>query len=789
MHKPMEVKEVIKNLLSKYDTNKKSTIKTLLHNHKVVHDDAQLKVFLLNIKSTIKIEIEETNDKTSFYKNILNQIGKAHKAVHTNQQNKLILAKKIASLCSREIKRALQKTGRTNISIKGKKFWKELQSTNKESKEIKRKAQREENERRKKELEKSEAERQARKLDFLINQTELYSHFVLNKKKIDLQITETDESSLQDAQSQALKAAEKQREIVNEYGHTEVENISQQPEILKAELKEYQFKGLKWLANLYNQGLNGILADDMGLGKTVQSISLLAYLFESKNLTGPFLVVTPTSTLPNWSSELERFLPTFSVLKYWGADRKKMKFNRFNLVLTSYSIVQIDEKIFNKTKWQYMILDEAQAIKSNKSQRWNKLLKIPCRNRLLLTGTPIQNNLKELWSLLHFIMPTLFDSLVEFEDWFMKMNSDRLERLHLILKPFMLRREKKDVATELKEKKIKVIFTDLSYRQRTMYEMLEKRCPVDLKDAEVANVLIHYRKVCNHPDLFHKSEVETGLFLKDQDNKSLIKKEIPNEIFQLRNEEKTKLNFIKNLRKEEEMSFEIKKDFDKFMFLKKIQHTFNEKMTKQIENMPLFYHEKVYNLPFDIKTEKLDPEVKRIKTNGLKFKLPELSNFILESGKLQVIDLLLAKLKEKHHRPLIYFQMTKMMSLFEDYLKLKKYSYLRLDGSTKLNERRELVRKWQNEDIFIFLLSTRAGGLGINLTAADTVIFYDSDWNPTVDKQAMDRAHRLGQLRDVTVYKLVCKNTVEERIMEMASKKDEIQRMVIEKGNFEGADI
>ncbi|KCZ74837.1 hypothetical protein H311_04194, partial [Anncaliia algerae PRA109] len=376
-----------------------------------------------------------------------------------------------------------------------------------------------------------------------------------------------------------------------------------------------------------------------------------------------------------------------------------MKFNRFNLVLTSYSIVQIDEKVFNKTKWQYMILDEAQAIKSNKSQRWNKLLKIPCRNRLLLTGTPIQNNLKELWSLLHFIMPTLFDSLVEFEDWFMKMNSDRLERLHIILKPFMLRREKKDVATELKEKKIKVIYTDLSFRQKNMYKMLEKRCPVDLKDAEVANVLVHYRKVCNHPDLFHKPEVETGLVLKDVDNKSLVTLEIPNEIFKLKEEQNS--NYIKNLQNKREILFNQEEELDKRFFKRNFVQEVQKKYKDSYKNIPLFYHERVQNSSFNIKTEHLNPQVKRIKTKGNKIKLPEMSNFILESGKLQVLDLLLSKLKEKNHRPLIYFQMTKMMSLFEDYLKIKKYSYLRLDGSTKLNERRDLVKRWQNEDIFI----------------------------------------------------------------------------------------
>lgn len=255
---------------------------------------------------------------------------------------------------------------------------------------------------------------------------------------------------------------------------TEIE----QPKMLMCQLKGYQIKGLNWLANLYEQGINGILADEMGLGKTVQSISLMAHLAESQNIWGPFLVIAPASTLHNWQQEFTKFTPDLKALPYWGtiSDRKTLRkfwlkkqvYNKdapFHVIITSYQLVVADEKYFQRVKWQYMVLDEAQAIKSSSSNRWKTLLGFNCRNRLLLTGTPIQNSMQELWALLHFIMPSLFDSHEEFSEWFSKdieshaenkgtLNEHQLKRLHMILKPFMLRRIKKNVQNELGDKVI-----------------------------------------------------------------------------------------------------------------------------------------------------------------------------------------------------------------------------------------------------------------------------------------------------------------------------------------------
>ena len=271
------------------------------------------------------------------------------------------------------------------------------------------------------------------------------------------------------------------------------------PKSFMGDLKEYQLKGLRWLDNLFEQGINGILADEMGLGKTIQAIAFLAHLSEDKNNWGPFLVIAPNATLYNWQQEFNRFCPTLKVLPYWGAlkERKTLRkfFNSsqlyvknsaFHVCITSYQLIVCDEKVFHKVNWNYMILDEAQAIKNIASQRWNTLLSFNCRNRLLLSGTPIQNSMSELWALLHFIMPNLFDSHEQFQEWFSKdieahsqekgeLNQEQLKRLHQILKPFMLRRVKKDVEHEIGPKKEYEILCYMTEKQKVLYNSIKQK--------------------------------------------------------------------------------------------------------------------------------------------------------------------------------------------------------------------------------------------------------------------------------------------------------------------------
>ena len=307
---------------------------------------------------------------------------------------------------------------------------------------------------------------------------------------------------------------------------------------------------MNWLCSLYDQGINGILADEMGLGKTVQALSFLAYVAETYGVWGPFLVITPASTLHNWQQEIARFVPDFKCIPYWGSpqDRKVLrscwtqedlhtKKSSFHIVVTSYQIVITDYKYFTRQTWMYMVLDEAQAIKSASSQRWKMLLDFKCRGRLLLSGTPIQNTMAELWSLLHFVMPALFDSHDEFKEWFSKdieghaegtkgkVDEKQMSRLHLILKPFMLRRIKKDVEHELTEKVEVLVYCPLTIRQKLLYTGLKQNLRMEellaglglgsgtsaLGVSNLMNLVMQFRKVCNHPELFERREPKSPL--------------------------------------------------------------------------------------------------------------------------------------------------------------------------------------------------------------------------------------------------------------------------------------
>ena len=593
----------------------------------------------------------------------------------------------------------------------------------------------------------------------------------------------------------------------------------------------------------------------MGLGKTIQSISLLAHLAERQNNWGPFLIVTPASTLHNWQQEFARFVPDLKIIPYWGSvqDRKVLRSTcmpywtgkkpvtrdtPFHVMITSYQLIVSDEAYLQKVKWQYMILDEAQAIKSSSSIRWKTLLGFNCRNRLLLTGTPIQNSMQELWALLHFIMPTLFDSHDEFSEWFSKdieshaenrgsgLNSHQLHRLHMILKPFMLRRVKSDVENEMGEKVEKDVFCELSPRQKRLYRGIKDKLPIlDLLtsgstgssgkfnfgfgiggessassaiDSALMNLVMQFRKVCNHPELLERTEIKSPFTFTSPDrlfstgNNSGILFTSPTAI---------ELRLPKRVIEEipigkERILLEV---FEEPKSNKKLQFIEDKSEIELPSFKTLKFLEERLPMAAPIKVISKGPSVfpsankEELLTEISLFKapldrsvaIPSMEKFIRDCGKLSKLDSMLVELKEGGHRVLIYNQMTRMIDLMEEYLQYRGYSYLRLDGSTNIATRRDLVHSWQTDpSIFVFLLSTRAGGLGINLTAADTVIFYDSDWNPTVDQQAMDRAHRLGQMKQVTVYRMITKNTVEERIMQRAKQKDQIHKVVIAGGAF-----
>lgn len=757
-------------------------------------------------------------------------------------------------------------------------FWKRNE---KDEKEARKKAEKDALEKKKREEEQREINRQAKKLNFLITQTELYTHFVVNKRTGNTPTAEVapaapespsleiDESTLSmknidfDQVSEAIlkekarrnaleaaKASQQRTRLFDEASAREQKALVspqvRQPSLLQCTLKEYQLKGLTWLSGLYEQGINGILADEMGLGKTVQSIALMAYLAERHGIWGPFLIVTPASTLHNWQQEVTRFCPSLTVLPYWGnvADRSLLRkyWNvkrlgeqsaPFHVLVTSYQLIVSDEKHFRRMKWQYLILDEAQAIKSSSSVRWRTLLTINCRNRLLLTGTPIQNTMQELWALLHFIMPTLFDSHEEFSDWFSKeieshaeqrssLNETQLARLHMILKPFMLRRIKKDVENELVPKIEIHVSCDLSPMQQRMYsrmrgkisieELLDRVLEVDQRnlgggkafatmtatDKTLMNLVMQLRKVCNHPELFEREEVRSPLMLGNpchnipDDDRSYLSgpginpiAEVCPRIVALETSSNRDIasigkgNIFEDIEcihfKEQSSAVFSCQSFSDTQFLTRLPRISFPRAIAVAPD-PLV---RDGSLALRKKFERsiVHPWMQQCSSV---IEIPNHLELILKSGKMIVLDQMLPKLKSEGHRVLIYFQMTKMIDLMEEYLMARNYSYLRLDGSCKIADRRDMVSAFQNnEDVFIFLLSTRAGGLGINLTAADTVIFYDSDWNPTVDQQAMDRAHRLGQTKQVTVYRLITRDTIEERILLRAKQKGEIHKLVV----------
>ncbi|MDA4132871.1 MAG: SNF2-related protein, partial [Thaumarchaeota archaeon] len=422
-------------------------------------------------------------------------VSKVYRLASDSYATKASNLKKTAILASKEAKRWQLRTnkGTKDLQARAKRVMRDMMSfwkrNEREERDLRKAAEKQELENARQEEANREAARQKRKLNFLISQTELYSHFIGKKIKTheverstdhpDVAVEEKDKApppnqnassrsidmdeppaagaavgakvtdfenldfdaedetqlraaAMANAQNAIAEAQRKAREFNNNQDDAEMDDEGEmnfqnptgmgdveieQPKLLNAQLKEYQLKGLNWLVNLYEQGINGILADEMGLGKTVQSISVMAYLAEKYDIWGPFLVVAPASTLHNWQQEIAKFVPSLKVLPYWGTagdrkilrkfwDRKHSTYKReasFHVLITSYQLVVSDVAYFQKMRWQYMILDEAQAIKSSQSSRWKCLLGFHCRNRLLLTGTPIQNNMQELWALLHFI--------------------------------------------------------------------------------------------------------------------------------------------------------------------------------------------------------------------------------------------------------------------------------------------------------------------------------------------------------------------------------------------------
>ncbi|XP_071245426.1 transcription activator BRG1 isoform X2 [Salvelinus alpinus] len=500
--------------------------------------------------------------------------------------------------------------------------------------------------------------------------------------------------------------------------HAVTERVEKQSTILiNGQLKQYQIKGLEWLVSLYNNNLNGILADEMGLGKTIQTIALITYLMENKRVNGPFLIIVPLSTLSNWVYEFDKWAPSVVKVSYKGSPQARRAFipqlrsGKFNVLLTTYEYIIKDKQVLAKIRWKYMIVDEGHRMKNHHcklTQVLNTHYLAP--RRVLLTGTPLQNKLPELWALLNFLLPTIFKSCSTFEQWFnapfamtgekVDLNEEEtiliIRRLHKVLRPFLLRRLKKEVEAQLPEKVEYVIKCDMSALQRVLYRHMQAKGVLLTDGSEkdkkgkggtktLMNTIMQLRKICNHPYMFQQ-----------------------------------------------------------------IEESFSE------------------HLGF---------------SGGIVSGL----DLYRASGKFEVLDRILPKLRATNHKVLLFCQMTSLMTIMEDYFAYRNFKHLRLDGTTKADDRGMLLKAFNDpaSQYFIFLLSTRAGGLGLNLQSADTVVIFDSDWNPHQDLQAQDRAHRIGQQNEVRVLRLCTVNSVEEKILAAAKYKLNVDQKVIQAGMFD----
>lgn len=518
-------------------------------------------------------------------------------------------------------------------------------------------------------------------------------------------------SSSEDLRSTMVNEGEDEAVIISgDYwgtAHRKKELIEEQPKMLVGgKLKEYQMKGLQWMVSLYNNHLNGILADEMGLGKTIQAISLISYLIDKKGQHGPYLIIVPLSTMTNWSLEMEKWAPGIVKVEYKGVPTQRkvlqnqLKNGRFNVLLTTYEYIIKDRHFLSKIRWLYLIVDEGHRMKNSHSKLTSVLtLHYQTRFRLILTGTPLQNSLPELWALLNFLLPHVFNSCKSFEEWFntpfantgerMELNEEEIlliiRRLHKVLRPFLLRRLKKDVEAELPDKVELILKCPMSALQQTLYNTVARRSASALRDPRnvgirrLNNTIMQLRKICNHPFVFDE-----------------------------------------------------------------VEHQMN---------------------PGHL-------------NNELLYRV---------AGKFELLQRILPKFHSTGHKVLMFFQMTQIMTIMEDMLAMQGYRYLRLDGSTKAEDRSELLRQFNAPDspYFVFLLSTRAGGLGLNLQSADTVIIFDSDWNPHQDLQAQDRAHRIGQTKEVRIFRLITIDSVEEYILERAQHKLNLDGKIIQAGKFD----
>eukprot|EP00536_Pseudo-nitzschia_multiseries_P003978 jgi/Psemu1/253123/estExt_Genewise1Plus.C_630105 len=557
-------------------------------------------------------------------------------------------------------------------------------------------------------IQKEKAVQAKKRLEFLLKQSSIFSHFgqvQQDQAKFGIKTAAKKNDGVLGSMSRRDQASANQEEELEEADEHQATFLTAQPTTLGfGKMREYQLEGLNWMIRLQENGVNGILADEMGLGKTLQSISVLVYMKEFQNINGPHLIIVPKSTLSNWMNELARWAPTLKAVKFHGDKTAREEMvetvlrpgskdseRDWNVVVTTYEVCNIEKNTFTKFAWSYLIIDEAHRLKNEASTFSKTVRTFETRYRILLTGTPLQNSLHELWALLNFLVPDVFANSEQFDEWFNLDIDDNDEKnrlisqLHKILRPFMLRRLKKEVEKSLPPKHETILFTGMSAMQKKLYRDILIRDIEAIQGTSgsrtaILNIVMQLRKCAGHPYLFPGVEDRT---------------------------------------------------------------------------------------------------------------LPPLGEHLVENcGKMVLLDKLLKRLQERGSRVLLFTQMTRILDIMEDYLVMRRFQYCRIDGNTTYEVRENYIDAYNapNSEKFLFLLSTRAGGLGINLQTADVVILYDSDWNPQADLQAQDRAHRIGQKKEVQVFRLVTEHTIEEKIVERAQQKLKLDAMVVQQGRLKDKD-
>ncbi|KAJ2559643.1 putative ATPase [Coemansia sp. RSA 1933] len=621
----------------------------------------------------------------------------------------------------------------------------------------------------------NEAAMRMQSLDLMLQKSTVYASFM--SKRIETKCKEKREERLEEKLEEMpaepllkrAKTSTKSKKAVDDDNAKEPRLIDgqcvsfrQPKDITGGVMRDYQLEGMEWLASLYENGLNGILADEMGLGKTLQTIAFLCYLRE-QGVWGPFLVVVPLSTLSNWVSEFYRFSPNTPVMMYHGLPKERAALRdkhlrkldeRFPVVITTYEISMKDRPALQRFAWKFIVIDEGHRIKNMNCKLVRELKAYQSANRLLLTGTPLQNSLAELWSLLNFLLPKIFNDLDSFQAWFdldsighaapadsadnaavsHEASSRIVSKLHQILQPFLLRRLKVDVEKFLPPKREYLIACPMTPLQFEYYQAVRGS---DLRG-------------------FLESKMAAA------------------------SASKSASSSIPGTPGTDTTAVDDPEYFDPASITKDIGAKNSSRVRRMNLNFRLMQQRKVCQHPY-----LFDFPVKYPEVPDSEYLIDE--QIVRSSGKLLLLDRLLPVLFSKGHRVLIFSQFASVLTILECYAEMRKWEYCRIDGAVGQTDRQEaIVRFNTNPDIPLFFLTTRSGGLGINLTSADTVILFDSDWNPQQDLQAQDRVHRIGQKRPVIVYRLAIAGSCENAMIKRARAKRKLEKLVIHEKRFKG---